>query len=142
MGLADRGGAYLAQPDAGDLALLDQFDQRPDGGLDRILGINPCTLEEVNGLATTQDFDSLVNRRSGTLGAAVGSGPGTEGALDAEHDLIGILGVLSEVILEQMQRVGLGVTVVYALRTCQYGYLSYFLCRGCTYTIPDVSSLF
>ena len=53
MGLADRVRVDLAQTDAANLALLDQFRQSLDRGLDGDLGVAPRTFKDVDGLGAT-----------------------------------------------------------------------------------------
>jgi hypothetical protein len=102
MGLADRVRAGLAQPDAADLALLDQFGQRLDQGLDRDLGVDPRTFKDVDRLGVGWQH---LDRRVNTVRAAVGAFLRVVGAFNAEHDLVGVLGMLFEVVLDQMQRI-------------------------------------
>jgi hypothetical protein len=116
VGPADGILAGLAQADAADLALRDELRQGRDRGLDRDVGVDPRAFEDVDGLdAGRQHLDSLLDGRADALGAAVGARLVIEGAFDAEDDPVGVLGVLLEVMPEQMQRVGLGGAVVYAL---------------------------
>jgi len=158
MGLADRVRADLAQADAADLALLGQFGQGLDRGLDGDVGVDPRTFKDVDGLGATQHLDGLLDRRANTFRAAVGPRLDVVGAFDAEHDLAGVLGILFEVVLDQMQRVCLGRAIVYALHASQSGSPGWSLLDGpaggmggswrcCslldnrTYTVPEIGTL-
>ncbi len=130
MGLTDCVRADLAQADAADLALLDQLGQCLDRDLDGDVEVAPRTFKDVDGLGTTQHLESLFDRRADTFRAAVGPRLYVEGAFDAEHDLAGILGILLEVVLDQMQRVCLRRAVVYALHASQPGASGWSLLDG------------
>ena len=131
MGLADRVRARLAQPDATDLAFFDQFGQRLDRGLDRDLWVDPRTFKDVDRLdAGWQHLDGLLDRRANTLRGAVGAVLGVVGAFDAEHDFVGVLGILFEVVLDQMQRMRLRQAVEQALRASQASSLRWSLLNG------------
>lgn len=107
IGTPDRRSADLAQADAADLALGDQLGQCLDGRLDRHLRVDARALEDVDLLHAVEDTKGLVDRGANALGAGVGRhGLEVESALDAQDDLIGVLGVTVEVVLEHMEGVG------------------------------------
>ena len=121
MGLADGVCADLTQADAANLAILDQFSQGLDRGLDGNVGVAPRTFEEIDCLSASQHFDRPLDGRANTFWGAVGPRLHVVGAFDAEHDLAGIFGILFEVVFDQMQRVCLGRAVVDALHASQSG---------------------
>ena len=121
MGLADGVCADLTQADAANLALLDQFSQGLDRGLDGNVGVAPRTFKDVDCLSASQHLDCPLDRRADTFWGAVGPRLHVEGAFDAEHDLAGIFGILFKVVFDQMQRVCLGRAVVDALHASQSG---------------------
>ena len=102
MGLADRVRADLAQADATDLALLNQFGQDVDRGVDGDVRVDPRTFENIDGLGSVQHLDGLLDRRADTFRAAIGARLHVVGTFDAEHDLVGVFWVLLEVVLDQM----------------------------------------
>lgn len=86
------------------LALLDELRQRTNRSLNRHLGIDARALKDVNRLDAVQQPERLPDRRPDALRAAVrGVRLGVVRPLDAEHDLVGDLKIVVEVILEELQ---------------------------------------
>ena len=158
MSLADRVRANLTQANAADLALLDQFGQGTDRGLDRKVGVDARTFENVDGLDTTQHLDSILDRRTDPFRTAARPCLHVVGAFDAKHDLADVLGILLEVVLDQMQRISLWRAVVYALYASQsrcprWSLLDrltgqtggsqrrYHIFEGHSYTVPEIGAL-
>ena len=158
MGLADRICTNITQADATNLALLDLFGRGLDRGLNRDAGIARRTFKDVDCLSATQVPDGPLDRRADTFRDAVGPRLHAEGAFDAEHDLGGILRILFEVVLDQMQRICLRRAAEHALHASQSssprrspldgpaGSLggSWRCCslgEGCTYTVPKNGTL-
>ena len=121
MGFADRVRANLTQADAADLALLDQCGQGLDRGLDGDVGVDPRTFEDVDGFDAVQHLDGPLDGRTDSFRTAIRSSFHVVGALDAKHDLAGVLRIFLEVVFDQMQRVCLRRAVVYALYASQSG---------------------
>ena len=119
MGLANRIRTDFTQSDTADFALLDQFGQGRDRSLDRDVGVTTRTLKDVDGLGAAQYLDGLLDRRADTFRATVGPCLDIVGAFDAQYDLVGVLGILFEIVLEEMQRVRLRRAVMYALHANQ-----------------------
>lgn len=116
VGAADGGRADLAEPVRADLALADQLREGLDGGLDGHLGVDARALEQVDGLGAIEHLQSLIDGGAEPFGAAVGGlAPDVVGALEAEEDARRVLRVLGEVVLEEVQGVGVGGTVEGAL---------------------------
>lgn len=118
---ADGRGADFAEADAADLSFLDKPRENLNGGLDGDVGVDARALEDVNLLDAVENADGLLDGGTDALRGAVRDvGLGVVGALDAQDDLVGVLWVLLEVMLEQVQRVSVGSSVVNALLLGQY----------------------
>ena len=113
--LADRSRADLRQPNRADLALIDERLQRLHRHLQRRALVPPRGLEHVDALCALQDVQAIVDAAANTLGRAVRARRGEarvrEAALDGEDDAGGVLGVLGEVSLDDMEGVVLGGAV-------------------------------
>ena len=112
-GLVDGLGTALGEVDATDLTRVDVLlldDAK--GLLERDIGVSPRAGKGVNLLSSTELADDVVKRSSDALGCAVGHVVvEIVTALDGEEDLVGILGILGEVVLEKCHGVVLGSAV-------------------------------
>jgi hypothetical protein len=91
--------------------------------------IVPRHLKDVNLLRTVKHLKGLFHGRANILGASVGLSLMVEAALEAEHDLVSILGVLLEVVTNEMQGVGLWRAVKDGLMRVSMLHVNNFL--GC-----------
>ena len=111
-GLVDGRGGDLAEGNTADQAAIDVLLDGLEGDLHRNVRIPTGALEDINLLTAVELLQARVDGAADLLGrAAGGHARGPAGALDAEHDLVGILGVLGKVLLEQDERVVLGRAV-------------------------------
>lgn len=109
----DGGGRDLAEADAAHEALVDVLLHGAEGDGQRRLPVEAGGLEEVDLLlAAAQLGEGGVDGAPDLLGRAVEDvralGRVADGALDGEDDLVGVLGVLCEVALEQGRAVVAG----------------------------------
>ena len=149
MRLADRSGADLAQTDSTDLAFLDKLRKSLNGGFDGNAGVDTREFEDVNGFDTIEDFDRVIDGRTDTFWASVGTVLHVKSTLDAEADFVGVFGVLLEVVLDEVEGVSIGGAVVDTLgrvssdkRECEVGVSVCGRYRVSeTYTVPKVGTL-
>jgi hypothetical protein len=141
-GPLDRRRRDLAQPNRADPSLGHQLRERLHRRLDGDVGVHPRALEDVDLFGPVQDAQRLFDVLADVLGRGIG---GTrlevEGALDAEHHLVGILGVLGEVRLEQVQRVVVGRAVEDTLASMMSDISCHGSAAGRAYPVPEVGAI-
>ncbi len=111
----DGGRSYLAERNAAKKALVDELLHRCKRVLHRDVGVTSGTLKNVNLLAALQLLDAVAEGPADFLrGAIRGAALGTTSTLDTKDDLIGILGVLLKVLLEDHKGIVLGRPIEFA----------------------------
>ena len=85
MGTLERGRADLREPQVPDLAVLDEARHRADGILDRVPGIDPVKVVEVDRV-DAEAFQARLGRPANILGAPV-DGTSTGGGVVDEPEL-------------------------------------------------------
>ncbi len=99
-GLVDSGRGDLAERDAPQQPLVDVLLHGAESVLHRHVGVAAGTLEEVELLAAVELLQHVVDGAAYSFGRPIRA-LGAHAAFDAEDDLVGVLGVLGEVGLQE-----------------------------------------
>ena len=107
MRFADGGSRDFAKTDATYLARLDVFRNSSHGGLDRRSGIDTRRFKDVDETGFVQYLEAIVDAPSDAFGGAVGAWRHAhEAAFDTDDDGRAVLGMVGEIVSEELEGVG------------------------------------
>lgn len=100
--------ADLGQGNSSQLASLDKLGNVRDGILNRDLLVDAGALENVEGLLAVEDAQAFVDAPLDVFAAAIRlQSARLHATLDRDDYLVGVIGILGEVVSQQVQRIKL-----------------------------------
>ena len=109
---SDRLRARLAQSNPAQLPCLDILGRGADCNLNRYLGVHTRALENVEELLAIEHTEAFVDAAAHVLRRTIDAhSTWDRAALDANDNLVRVVGVLGEVFVEEVEGVALRVAV-------------------------------